>query len=253
MDRLIIVGKGFGSGLAPQRPKHGTIIMGVNNVAMDQYADMIIDMHDLEWTEEECFQYYDHLRDMFSDEELRRRAKSRYEGFQGILQYVKMTNKSLLSIRKYKGLPTSMVYPLETITRAFDCDLFTSTVAYGIAWGLFQQFKRIDLYGINCLYAEEWAYQREAIAHWLGIAKGLGVQINVTGEEFRVLRSMHGLYGYNLPQRERGVKSEDMWIAHKDQYTNPQEAKTKEDLVLKKKTVWLEGDVNDDFIQPESG
>ena len=248
MEHLVIVGKGFGSGLAPQRPKLNRIIMGVNNVAMDQYADMIIDMHDLEWTEEECLKYYDHLREMFDEEELKRRAKNRYDGFQGILQYVEFTNKSLLSIRKYKGLRSSMVYPLKAIIAHFDCDLFTSTVSYAIAWGLFNKFKRIDLYGINCVYAEEWAYQREAIAHWLGVARGMGVKTNVTGEEYRPLRSRHGLYGYNLPQMDRGIETEDMWIAHKDQYGNPYQAKTKDDLVIKKRKVWLEGDVDDDFV-----
>lgn len=253
MKRFVIIGKGFGSGLAPERNYPNVLSIGVNNVPLEQYADMIIDMHDLEWTEEECYENYRHLANLYDEETLRKRAKNRKIGFEQILKFAKKKGITLLSIREYEGVPSSIAYPLEEIIAKFDCDLFTSTVPYAIAYGLYKGYDTIELFGINCVEGEEWYYQREAVAHWLGIAKGMGAKVRVNGEKYRVLRSTDPLYGYNRPQEPRGEETEDMYFQHQEKYKNFKGVPDMRDMVLLKCKVWKESEDFDNTIQREEG
>ena len=117
-QRVCIVGKGPGRGLAPRHPLPNMQIWGINNVGLEQYVDMIFDMHDLEWTVADCYRNYWHLKDLVPDEELRQRSELRQHGFTKVLEYCARVNKPLMSVRKYKGVPSSRTYPLQQIIRS---------------------------------------------------------------------------------------------------------------------------------------
>jgi len=215
MRRAIIVGKGPGCGLAPFEKIKGSRIWGINNVYADRYVDAIWDMHDIEWTEEEIRQHYDHLKDIIDEEEIERRIKLKQRAFGDLRKYCLRTNKPYMSVRKYPDIPSSVSYPLQKIINRFDCDYFTSTVTYAIAYAIYKDYDSVELFGVGCVYQEEWAYQRASVSHWMGIAKGRGMFTAITGEAGRPLRTHNGkLYGYGIPQRERGIKCIDGYIDH---------------------------------------
>lgn len=238
--RLLLVGKGPGRGLAPRGPVRGCEIFGINNVCLEQHVDVIFDMHDLTWTEEECYRFYDHLHGIVPDEELKKRAKLRKHGFNTVLDYAKQSGKPLISVKQYEGIPNSRAYPLTQIVKKYDCDYFTSAVPYCIAYAMYKGYKSIELFGINCDSKEEWAYQRGAVSHWLGIAKGVGLDIRTNGTKTRILRCPNGLlYGYNLQQMPRGFKTKDGWIEPKDK-NEIIEKPNMDDMIKREFEVWKE-------------
>ncbi len=150
---------------------------------------------------------------MFPKEEIDLRIKLKQQAFKGIREHCVRTGMPYISLRKYEGIPSSIGYPLKEIIEEFDCDYFPSTVTYCIAYSIYKGYESVECYGIGCAQHEEWAYQRSAVSHWLGIAKGRGMKIAVTGEWGRPLRIMSGkLYGYGTPQMERGLKCIDGYI-----------------------------------------
>jgi hypothetical protein len=209
IKRVAIVGKGPGRGLAPRHNIKGTQIWGINNVWVGQYVDLIVDIHNLEWTFEECLEQYAHIEHMFPREELERRAEQRIRTFAMTKEKAKRDNIPIMSCRTYEGVP-GFRFPLEKIVEKFDCDLFTSATPYALAYAIFKKFTHIDLYGINCAYNEEWSYQRDAVVGWLMFAKAKGIKVTVSGEAGRPLRSWNQkLYGFEIPQRLKGVPDKD--------------------------------------------
>jgi hypothetical protein len=209
VKRVAICGKGPGRGLAPKSKTKGVQIWGINNTWVGQHVDMIIDVHDLEWTLEECIENYAHVRDIMSEEEIFKRAEQRLRTFAMTIEYAKKYNVPIMSSRTYKDTP-GFRFPLEKIREKFDCDLFTSATPYGIAYAIYRKYTHIDLYGINCKYGEEWGIQRDAVVGWLMYAKAKGIKVTVSGEAQRPLRSWDGkLYGFNLDQQLKGVAEKD--------------------------------------------
>lgn len=203
--RVAIVGKGPGRGLAPLTGE----VWCINNSYIGQYATMIFDIHNLDWSLEECFDYYDHLADILTDEERWERARLRQRAFKLSKDYANEHNIPIMSQKVYDDCP-SLEYPLDAIIKKFDCDMLTSATPYAVAYACYRKYTHIDLYGINCLYNEEWQYQRDAVVGWIMFAKGMGIKVTVTGQPGRPLRCWDGkLYGYNIPQPERGVPQRD--------------------------------------------
>jgi hypothetical protein len=92
-------------------------------------------------------------------------------------------------------------YPLHEITKRFEVDYFTSTVAYAIALAVHQGFDEINLYGVPLEHHTEYAHQRPCVEFWIGVAKGRGILVNIYGEHSTLLKDINGkLYGYNLDQ-----------------------------------------------------
>lgn len=90
-------------------------------------------------------------------------------------------------LQEFDIVPSSVRYPLKEIqdkllVRLERDDgnikkLFSSTMCYMLALALYEGFERIELFGIELLMTDEWAYQREALAFWLGRAEGMGVEV----------------------------------------------------------------------------
>jgi hypothetical protein len=89
--------------------------------------------------------------------------------------------------RQYDGIPDSNRYPLSEIqdkllTRMWKGEeqikkVFGSSMAYAVALALYEGFERIELFGIEMALEGEWAFQRESMAFWVGLAAGMGVEI----------------------------------------------------------------------------
>jgi len=84
-------------------------------------------------------------------------------------------------------VPASRRYPLEAICAELLPGLafgdgapvhyFTSSIAYALALALYHEYDRIDLYGVEMGSNTEYAYQRDGVAFWVGLAAGRGAEV----------------------------------------------------------------------------
>jgi hypothetical protein len=90
--------------------------------------------------------------------------------------------------QEYDGIPMAVRYPLKAIqdkllTGIWKGEeqikkLFGSSFVYAIALALYEGvYDRIEVYGIELVLEGEWAYQRESMAFWVGLAAGMGVEV----------------------------------------------------------------------------
>jgi len=88
--------------------------------------------------------------------------------------------------REFDGVPRSVTYPLREVENQIGVvrgeqrveKVFSSTFSYMVALALLEKtYERIELYGIELVLDGEYAYQREAMAFWVGKADGAGVEV----------------------------------------------------------------------------
>lgn len=76
----------------------------------------------------------------------------------------------------YRDVPSSVRYPLEQVID-LGGQYLTSTPAMMLALGILMGYKQIGIWGIEMQHESEYGYQKPCMEYWLGIAKGLGIQI----------------------------------------------------------------------------
>jgi len=85
----------------------------------------------------------------------------------------------------YDSAPMSVRFPLKQIKKwmsdmdAQGDNYFTNTVTYMIALACYEGFDRIHLYGVDMAVGSEYEKQRPSCEFWLGIAKGLGIELYI--------------------------------------------------------------------------
>lgn len=92
---------------------------------------------------------------------------------------------------EYADIPMSCRYPLEEIAARFQIRYFTSSVAYAIALACYMDYKRIEIYGVEMETNTEYQYQRDGVTLWVGVALGLGIEVDAHMTIFD-----QPLYGY---------------------------------------------------------
>ena len=89
-------------------------------------------------------------------------------------------------------VPDSVPYPLDLICKTIlphfkreteagltKLRYFTNSISYAIALAIYHGYKRIMLYGSEMQSNTEYSYQRDNVAFWVGVALGIGVQIEI--------------------------------------------------------------------------
>ena len=85
-------------------------------------------------------------------------------------------------------IPMSRKYPLDGVINKYlkkfkrgeDINkYFTSSPCYAIALACYLGYDRIDIYGVEMETNSEYIYQRDGVGLWIGIALGLGVEVNL--------------------------------------------------------------------------
>jgi len=92
---------------------------------------------------------------------------------------------------KYPDVPRSIRFPLEEVTERFRVRHFTSSIAYALALACLKGYKRMEVYGVEMETNTEYQYQRDGVTLWIGIAKGLGIEVDAHISMFD-----QPLYGY---------------------------------------------------------
>ena len=76
-----------------------------------------------------------------------------------------------------------------------------------MSYAIFRGFTHIDLFGINVEMGTEWIYQRGAVEYWIGLARGMGRVVTISGTSRRPLRIIDKkLYGLGGLQYDPGVE-----------------------------------------------
>ena len=84
-------------------------------------------------------------------------------------------------------IPNSIKYPLEEICDHFGkcfqepdhAKYFTNSVSYMLALGIYKEYEKISVYGVDMAMSEEYGHQRPSCEFWLGMAAGRGIKIHI--------------------------------------------------------------------------
>jgi hypothetical protein len=101
------------------------------------------------------------------------------------------TETAIYMQEQYPDVPRSIKFPLDEIVDKYGIRYFTSSVAYALALACYLGYKRIELYGVEMETNTEYQFQRDGVSLWLGVARGLGIEINAHISLFD-----QPLYGY---------------------------------------------------------
>jgi len=111
-------------------------------------------------------------------------------------------------LQDFDDVPNSVTYPLQQIQNELIGNfyrgeekmkkLFSSTMCYQVALALYEGFERIEMFGIELMGEGAYAYQREAMAFWMGKADGMGVETWMP-EDCALL--VQPLYGYEQARK----------------------------------------------------
>ena len=113
-------------------------------------------------------------------------------------------------IKQYPEVPASIPYPLNEMIDKFGMPragreekdgYFTNSISYMIALAIHEGFERIYIYGVDMAVGSEYNHQRPSCEYYVGIAKGMGIEI-VMPVEADLLKSRH-LYGFEEEKEEK--------------------------------------------------
>lgn len=76
----------------------------------------------------------------------------------------------------FMDMPTSVRYPLEYMVQKYG-RVFSSSFSWMLAMAIEEQYTRIEIYGCDLASNTEYAEQRESTGYWIGLARGLGIEV----------------------------------------------------------------------------
>ena len=152
---VALIGKGPGWELAPLIGK-GVTTWGVNDAVAHRECDV-------------CFWMDRHLMKDSPMDEL-------------VTVSVNTTHTPMYSVQKWDDIPSSVEYPREEIFNAFGTDFFADSLCYMVALAIYQGFSTLSLYGFNYSHGSTYMEEKPCVHHWLGVALGKGLTVNVYGE-----------------------------------------------------------------------
>jgi hypothetical protein len=109
------------------------------------------------------------------------------------------TDKPLYMQKHYNDIPASVRFPLEEIKQRFGLDarttFFGCTAAHSLSLALYLGAKTVGMWGVEANSQTEYGNERDSLSFWLGVAKGMGVEI-VLPAECTLLGTGRAVYGY---------------------------------------------------------
>ena len=207
-----IVAKGEGFDHAPTEGN----VWGIGDMFMYRYCSMVWEMHDFTWTVDQCLRHkiemYENMPDIvkknYKPSDLYGNALWQYLSFKVKAERVNHFGIPLVTVSKYHEdnpvqgvvVPTSVQYPLFRVL--FDVckgkEYIVGTANYAIAYAIYsEKYDEINLFGVNLIAWEEWAYQRPNAEYLIGIAETKGIKVNIIGSDDGLLVPPRGImYGY---------------------------------------------------------
>jgi hypothetical protein len=93
----------------------------------------------------------------------------------------------------YDDIPASVKFPKDAIIEKYG-RYFTNTISWEIALAIDLGFKAIHIYGVNMANDEEFQSQRPSCEYFIGLAKGMGIEVFIPNESDLLLCT--NLYGF---------------------------------------------------------
>lgn len=109
------------------------------------------------------------------------------------------TGKPCYMQGKADDVPKSKEYPLGEVVQTLGSEYFTSSIAYMLGLAIHLGYERIELYGVRMADDTEYAYQRPCCEHWIGFARGRGIEVIIPSRSDLLTGT---LYGYQDPPAE---------------------------------------------------
>ena len=117
----------------------------------------------------------------------------------GHYDWLKATDSKVFMQKRYEDVPASIEFPKDAILsmlpngkangkpiREVAC-----SPAFALAWGIYQGYKKIEIYGVELESNTEYAYQQGNFKYWVGVAVGKGIDVDTHSPMFD-----NPLYGY---------------------------------------------------------
>jgi hypothetical protein len=123
----------------------------------------------------------------------------------------------------FRDVPAAVRYPLEEVMDLGGMYL-TSTPAMMLALGILMGYKTIGIWGVEMQHESEYGYQKPCMEYWLGVAKGLGIEVYLP-PNCALLRG--NLYAYeDLRAADRttlGFRRDQLKLEERDAYAQYEE------------------------------
>ena len=99
----------------------------------------------------------------------------------------------------YTGLNN---YPLDLLIDHFKTNFFSNSICYMLAFGIYKEFKKIDLWGCNIRsnanrVVDFYVKNHPGVEFWIGMAMGRGIEICIHGDSALLTLPGGKMYGYN--------------------------------------------------------
>jgi len=126
--------------------------------------------------------------------------------------FLKKAGNNLTLNKTYEEYPEARVFPYQGLVEKHG-RYFTNTIAWLIALAIEQEPEEIGIWGVNMAQDTEYAHQRPCCEYFLGMAKGLGITLNIP-KASELLKASY-LYGVEdtpdfiakLPDKERELRN----------------------------------------------
>jgi len=114
-----------------------------------------------------------------------------------VLEKMQELDIPVITVEKDERLPNATLFPIDEMPSKY----FTNSIAYMIAYAIYEGATTIHLYGVPLVLKDEYREQRACIEFWLGMAMGKGIDVTIYGGTSLFTNGVHaGLYGYEWNQ-----------------------------------------------------
>lgn len=108
--------------------------------------------------------------------------EERKNGFRNYYEFLQHCRIPVLMQERYDEIPASVRFPRERLLTEWPGVKYGSLTSYLIAYALMQGVTHLGFWGIHYAHKSEYEEQRANTEHWIGIARGQGVQIIIPAD-----------------------------------------------------------------------
>ena len=108
-------------------------------------------------------------------------------------------------LKHFSEVPLSLSFPLQSLLGRFPRGRYSSTIAYMVAFALFEGFDKIILHKIlEVASAGDYSVQKPCLDYWCGIADGMGIDLDLTSDSLvaKPMPWQSEFYGYQRREKE---------------------------------------------------
>lgn len=121
--------------------------------------------------------------------------EERKNGYRNYYEFLQQVRIPILMQEHYKEIPSSVRFPRERIKTEWPDVPVGSMTSWMVAYALLKGVTHLGFWGIHYAHKSEYEEQRTNTEHWIGIARGFGVQI-VIPKDSPLCHEPNEDYGY---------------------------------------------------------